>query len=137
MNDLLPFGHSRKIFKKTTFSLCLLTLGYHFGLTFSLPQNFLASEKEWNKTPCSLRLVLFVPWKISKHVWDLIFLNNNFLHNVFLVCWFPSFHKIQASLLSTPLRHAFPEMSLKSLHKLTACVLLDLNPIVHCMLLVY
>ena len=36
----LPFGNSRTTFSKTTFSLHLLTLGYHFRLTSSLPQHF-------------------------------------------------------------------------------------------------
>ena len=37
----------------------------------------------WNKTPCPLRLVSFVDWNISKHMWDLIFWHNNFIRNVF------------------------------------------------------
>ena len=36
----LPFGNSRTIFPKTTFSLHLLTLAYHFRLTSSLPKHF-------------------------------------------------------------------------------------------------
>ena len=56
-----------------------------------------------------------VEWKISKHVWDLIFLHNNFIRNIFF-----SYANFQRSLLSTPLRHAFPEMPLKSSSKLAA-----------------
>ena len=34
------FGHSRTMFSKNTFSLHLLTLGYHFRLTSTLPRHF-------------------------------------------------------------------------------------------------
>ena len=45
----------------------------------------------------------------------------NFISNIFFVCLFQTFTK--ASLLSAPLRHAFPGMSLKTLNKLAAHVL--------------
>ena len=81
MNDLLPFAHSIKKFSKHYFFTALVDFRVPFWINFLSSSELLASETQWNKTPCSLRLVFFVHWKISKHVWDLIFLNNNLIHN--------------------------------------------------------
>ena len=56
-----------------------------FSINFLSSLHFEAFEKLRGKTLCPLWLVLFIDWKISKHVWDLIFLHNNFIYNVFFI----------------------------------------------------
>ena len=74
----------QKYFFKDYFFTVLVDFGVPFRFTSSRPRHFEASEKLWNKTPCSeFRLVSVVRrLEISKHVRDLIILHNNFIRNV-------------------------------------------------------
>ena len=81
----LPFGHSRKCFFTDHFFTVLVDFGVPFSINFlffrifSLPKNSGTRRHLFG-------LVSFVDWKISKHVWDVIVLRNNFIRNVFPVC---------------------------------------------------
>ena len=136
----LPFGHSRTLFLKTTFSLHSLTLGYQFRSTSSLPRQLQAFEKLWKKKPCPLQLVSFLNHKMSYHVWDLMFLHNNVIRNAFS---YPNFQR-------SPMRHSYQLHSttvfqkclwshrlINSQHvfyrsKITYFRVVILNPIKHC-----
>ena len=88
--SIRPF---QKIFFKDYFFTALVDFGYHFRLASSPPRRiFRFPKKLWNKAPCVLLLVSFVEWKISKHVWDLIFLHYNFIRNIFFLMLISNVH---------------------------------------------
>ena len=92
--------HSRKKIKKTlekksknSFSVDQLTLGVPFSINFLPSSAFLGFRKEQDAMSSSVSVVRFVDWKISKHVWDLIFLYDNFVY----VTFFFSYANLQRS----------------------------------------
>ena len=80
----LKTSNTETIFSKITFSLHLLTLGNCFRLTSFLSfSKFLGFRKALEQDIMFSSVGVVSRLENSKHLWDLIFLDNNFIRNVF------------------------------------------------------
>ena len=83
MDFCLPIRPFQKKFFKDYFFTALVDFGVPFSINFLSSSEFLGSRKGLDAISFSISVVRRL--EISKHVWDLIFLHNNFMRNVFFV----------------------------------------------------